>query len=134
MHSTVLGYVESAMDYINRIKGTRKKRGRNLDRNQVPVQQVASLEFPFSLSVNDGTFIVAEKNEAKEKYRMIGDDVYDSDESDDDRETIDRQTIVKFLQEATMTDLLKVKRLSARKANILVQARPFESWKQLVSQ
>ncbi|GAU91586.1 hypothetical protein RvY_03813 [Ramazzottius varieornatus] len=74
-----------------------------------------------------------ETNAIKDKYRLIGDDVYDSDESDDERETVDRQTIVKFLQEAPMTDLLKVKGLSDRKANILVQARPFESWKQLLT-
>ena len=64
---------------------------------------------------------------------MINDNVYDSDdESDNEDETEDRKIIVRFLQEASLPELLKIRGLSERKANLLVEARPFTNWKQFV--
>jgi hypothetical protein len=64
---------------------------------------------------------------------MINDHVYDSDdESDNEDETEDRKIISHFLQEASLPELLKIRGLSERKANLLVEARPFSNWKQFV--
>ena len=72
-------------------------------------------------------------SEDRNKYHILSDNIYDSEEeSDEDEETVDRKIIVSFLQDATLQELMKVRGLSDRKAKILIEARPFASWKEFV--
>lgn len=67
------------------------------------------------------------------KYHILSDNIYDSEEdSDDEEDTVDRKIIVSFLQSATLPELLKVRGLSERKAKLIIEARPFPSWKEFV--
>ncbi|XP_063700083.1 SWI/SNF-related matrix-associated actin-dependent regulator of chromatin subfamily A containing DEAD/H box 1 homolog [Culicoides brevitarsis] len=61
--------------------------------------------------------------------------VFDSDESDDDAEfmTKERKEVFEFMNNAKVTDLINVKSLSQRKADILLELRPFTSWPDLLS-
>lgn len=56
--------------------------------------------------------------------------VFDSDESDDDTEYMnkERKEVFEFMNNAKVTDLINVKSLSLKKAELLVDLRPFTSW------
>lgn len=60
--------------------------------------------------------------------------VFDSDESDDDAEYMnkERKEVFEFVNNAKVTDLINVKTLSQRKAEMLVEMRPFTSWADLL--
>lgn len=85
------------------------------------------------------------KNDKKNKHNEDSDEdqdrhntaVYDSDADSDDGTnfvmTKDRQTVFDFFNQATHTELMSVKTCSAKKADIIIELRPFESWSGLVT-
>ncbi|XP_076232532.1 SWI/SNF-related, matrix-associated actin-dependent regulator of chromatin, subfamily a, containing DEAD/H box 1 [Calliopsis andreniformis] len=64
------------------------------------------------------------------------DKVFDSDEDSDmeisNELTGDKKAVLEFMQNAMMSELLLMSQCSQKKANAIVEARPFESWRDLV--
>lgn len=64
------------------------------------------------------------------------DHVYDSDASSGDESNFvankRRQVVLDFLNEASQSQLAAIKTCSIKKADLLIQLRPFDSWKKLV--
>lgn len=52
---------------------------------------------------------------------------------DEDRNTSKQELILSFLEEATLAELLVLPGCSRKKAEALVELRPFGSWEKLVS-
>lgn len=90
------------------------------------------LRRPYFMSTNGAISILFTGDEIDAKYHLIPGTVYDSDDSDCEEETQDRTEIMKFLQAASLNDLMKLRGLSERKAKHLIEARPFVTWKQTV--
>lgn len=61
--------------------------------------------------------------------------VFDSDESDDEAEfmTKSRKAVFEFMNNGKIADLCNVKTLSQRKADFILELRPFESWGDLLT-
>uniref|UniRef100_A0A336MDF4 SWI/SNF-related matrix-associated actin-dependent regulator of chromatin subfamily A containing DEAD/H box 1 homolog n=1 Tax=Culicoides sonorensis TaxID=179676 RepID=A0A336MDF4_CULSO len=61
--------------------------------------------------------------------------VFDSDESDDDADymTKERKEVFEFFNNAKITDLINVKALSQKKADLVLELRPFTSWSDLLA-
>lgn len=77
-------------------------------------------------------FLAETPDDSKGKFRTISDDLYDSEDSDVEEETLDRIAVFEFLQRVSMHDLLKLRGVSERKAKIIIESRPFTSWKHMV--
>lgn len=85
-----------------------------------------------------------EDTEEEELEELNGDDanvsteqnVFDSDaDSEEDSNfvvTSDRQTVLDYLNESTVVQLTSIRTCSTKKANVLVELRPFESWRDLI--
>lgn len=87
-----------------------------------------------------------EKPKSQVKYDSSGDDgedeekpgnnVYDSDASSGDEANFvtnkGREIVLEFLNEASQSQLTAIKSCSVRKAELLIQLRPFNSWRNLV--
>ncbi|XP_048508009.1 SWI/SNF-related matrix-associated actin-dependent regulator of chromatin subfamily A containing DEAD/H box 1 homolog [Athalia rosae] len=62
--------------------------------------------------------------------------VFDSDEDSDlelsNELTGDKKRVLEFMQTATLQELLMMSKCSQKKANAILQARPFEDWRDLV--
>lgn len=61
--------------------------------------------------------------------------VFDSDESDEDDDFMnkERKEVFEFMNNAKVTDLINVKSLTQKKADLLLDLRPFTSWADLVT-
>lgn len=73
----------------------------------------------------------SEESDFDEKPSQI---VFDSDEESDEQEVIskDRKAVFEFFNNAKLRDLLLVKSLSQKKADIILDMRPFTSWVDLI--
>lgn len=60
--------------------------------------------------------------------------VFDSDESEDEAEymTKERRQVFEFMNNAKVTELINVKALSQKKADVVLDLRPFTSWSDLL--
>lgn len=74
----------------------------------------------------------SDQGDSDEKPSMA---VFDSDESDDDIGYMnkDRKAVFEFLNNAKVTDLINVKSLSQKKAELLLELRPFTDWCDLLT-
>lgn len=77
---------------------------------------------------NDDDFEDANSTSFNEK-------VFNSDESEDemaDEETCEQKTVLEFFSNASLRELITTPFISQKKADCIVEQRPFENWKELV--
>ncbi|XP_020713027.1 SWI/SNF-related matrix-associated actin-dependent regulator of chromatin subfamily A containing DEAD/H box 1 homolog isoform X2 [Ceratitis capitata] len=73
--------------------------------------------------------------DSDDEVRASTDQVYDSEESDTEASNVmtgQRKKVFDFMNKATLIELQTVKTLSEKKANLIMEIRPFKDWKDLL--